>query len=42
MFWGTWVAQLVTWLTLVFDSDHDLSTVRSSPVSGPVLTLKAA
>ena len=37
-FRGAWVAQLVEHPTLGFSSGHDLKVVRSSPVSGSVLS----
>ena len=42
MFEGTWVAHLVKHLTLDFGSGRDVRAVRSSPWSGPVLTMESA
>ena len=39
---GTWVAQLVKYLTLDFGSGHDLGFVRLSPTSGSMLSGKSA
>ena len=39
---GPWVAQSVKCLTLDFSSAHDLGVVRSSPVSGPMLSEESA
>ena len=39
---GTWVAQSVEYLTLVFGSGHDLRVVRSGPILGPRLSVESA
>ena len=39
---GTWVAQLVEHLALGFSSGHDLRVLRSSPVSGSMLSMESA
>ena len=40
--WGAWVAQSIEHLTLDFSSGHVLTAMRSSPVSGSVLSVKSA
>ena len=39
--WGAWVAQSVECLTLDLGSGHDLTSMRSSPALGSVLTAQS-
>ena len=39
---GYWMAQLVTYLALGFSSGRGLRVVRSSPMSGSVLSMESA
>lgn len=42
LFRGAWVAQSGEYLTLDYESGHDLRFVRSSPDSGSVLGMEPA